>query len=616
MPVVAVRKSLANGRSILISGASIAGPTLAFWLHRHGFDVTLIEKASTVRGGGYPIDLRGNAMEVAERMGLSEPLRAAHIDTRRLTFADDRGRAMASIQPELITGGRIGRDVELPRGRLATLLFELTRERIDYRFNSSIASLVENESGVDVAFDDGTYGRFDLVIGTDGLHSNTRKLVFGPEHLFDRNIGFCFAGFEAPNTLGLSHEGLTANRPGQMVALYAPGSSEHVHVFFNLAHAALTSEQLRDPVYQRRLVTDAFADWGWLVPDLLRALAVADDLFFDEIKQIKMPRYSKGRVALAGDAAYAPSFLTGTGTSLAMVGAYVLASELAQHAHHGEAFAAYERVMRPFVAANHANLEKGLATLMPMTQAAIEQRNQALAEAATQPAKTAPGTGRAEYSMLDLSGYLGIAAGGTADRRPQVAILDDYAGAAMGLADWSSVRSSADVTVFDHHLSEAEAVEALQPFDVVCTLRERMAFPRSLIERLPNLKLIKIVGASLPNLDLAAASERGILVVHSDFAHPRFRIAGLGDATPELAWGLMMATVRNLGEEHRHMREGGWQSTTGSILSGKTLGLLGLGRSGKRMAQYAKVFGMEVIAWSQNLTADAAAAVGVRRVEK
>jgi phosphoglycerate dehydrogenase-like enzyme len=148
---------------------------------------------------------------------------------------------------------------------------------------------------------------------------------------------------------------------------------------------------------------------------------------------------------------------------------------------------------------------------------------------------------------------------------------------------------------------------------VICTVRERMALPRTLIERLPNLKLITIVGKSLPNLDMAAASEHGVLVAHSDFANPRFRT--VRDATPELAWGLMIATVRNLAEEHRRMREGGWQSTVGMTLSGKTLGLLGLGRTGKRMAEYAKVFGMEVIAWSQNLTEDTAAAVGARRVE-
>lgn len=196
----------------------------------------------------------------------------------------------------------------------------------------------------------------------------------------------------------------------------------------------------------------------------------------------------------------------------------------------------------------------------------------------------------------------------------RVAILDDYAGLALQLADWSEIQKHCEITVFDRHLTEDEAAEGLLPFDVLCTMRERMVFPRGLIARLPNLKLITIVGRSLPNLDLAAATEHGILVAHSDFAHPRFR--AVRDATPELAWGLMIATVRNLAEEHRRMRGGGWQSTTGMTLSGKTLGLLGLGRVGKRMAEYATVFGMDVVAWSQNLTPDAAAQAGARWVEK
>ncbi|ORW39271.1 D-2-hydroxyacid dehydrogenase family protein [Mycobacterium paraense] len=197
---------------------------------------------------------------------------------------------------------------------------------------------------------------------------------------------------------------------------------------------------------------------------------------------------------------------------------------------------------------------------------------------------------------------------------PKVAILDDYAGLALDLADWSRVQSRSEVTVFNRHLSEAEAAVELRPFDVICTMRERMALPRTLIERLPNLKLITIVGRSLPNLDMAAAGEHGVLVAHSDFANPRFR--SVRDATPELAWGLLIATVRNLAEEHRSMRAGGWQTTTGMTLSGKTIGLLGLGRTGSRMAEYAKAFGMQVIAWSQNLTDEATAAVGARRVDK
>lgn len=201
-----------------------------------------------------------------------------------------------------------------------------------------------------------------------------------------------------------------------------------------------------------------------------------------------------------------------------------------------------------------------------------------------------------------------------ADRTPRVAILDDYAGVALRLADWSPVQTRSRITVFDRHLAEEEAADALRPFDVICTLRERMALPRTLLERLPNLKLITIVGRRLPNLDMAAATERGILVAHTDFAHPRFR--SVHDATPEFAWGLLIATVRNLAEEHRRMRNGAWQTTTGLTLSGKTLGLLGLGRVGKRMAEYARVFNMEVLAWSQNLSAAAAAAAGARRVEK
>lgn len=197
---------------------------------------------------------------------------------------------------------------------------------------------------------------------------------------------------------------------------------------------------------------------------------------------------------------------------------------------------------------------------------------------------------------------------------PRVAILDDYAGVALQVADWSPVQKRAEVTVFNRHLAEDEAADALRPFDVLCTLRERMAFPRTLIERLPQLKLITIVGRSLPNMDMAAASERTILVAHSDFTHSRFR--SIRDATPELAWGLVIATVRNLADEHRNMRNGGWQTSAGMTLSGKTLGLLGLGRVGRRMAEYARAFDMDVIAWSQNLTEDAAANVGARRVDK
>ena len=196
----------------------------------------------------------------------------------------------------------------------------------------------------------------------------------------------------------------------------------------------------------------------------------------------------------------------------------------------------------------------------------------------------------------------------------KIAILDDYAKAGLKLADWSVLKGKAEITVFDRHLSQDEAASALQPFDVLCTVRERMNMPRSLFERLPNLKVVTIVGMSLPKLDMAAATEHGVIVCHSNFANPLF--ANIMNATPELTWGLLIATVRHMSIEDRRMRAGGWQSTVGTILAGRTLGLLGLGRIGKRMATYGRAFGMEVIAWSQNLTDEAATSVGARRVSK
>lgn len=196
----------------------------------------------------------------------------------------------------------------------------------------------------------------------------------------------------------------------------------------------------------------------------------------------------------------------------------------------------------------------------------------------------------------------------------KIAILDDYARIALHSADWSVLDGKAEITVFDRHLSEEEARVVLRPFDVLCTVRERMSLPRSLFEQLPNLKLVTIIGTSLPNLDLEAATEYGVIVSHSSVGNPAH--ANTANATPELTWGLMIATVRHFSHEDRQMRAGGWQSTVGMILAGRTLGLLGLGRIGQRMAHYGHAFGMSVIAWSQNLTAERAAAVGVRRVEK
>lgn len=402
--------SQANGRHVLISGASIAGPALAYWLHRYGFSVTVVEQSDTIRLGGYPIDLRGTAMQVADRMGLLPALQRAHIDTTRATFVDGEGREIATLNPEWITGSVRGRDVELPRGVLTSLLFSLTRHLVSYRFSSSIVASSDGEGGVDVTFSDGRREMFDLVIGADGVHSNTRKLTFGPEQMFAEPIGFCFAAFTTPNTLRLSREAICANVPGRWATLYAAG--DHPKTLFTLlafAHPYALGKEGHDPTFQRDLTAKAFAGAGWKLPELIAEMRTAEDFYFNSVQQIRMPAWAKGRVALVGDAAYSPSFLTGQGSSLALVGAYVLASELALHADHRDAFVAYQRKLRPFVEMNQASIATGKVGMIPMTPEQLMARNARLVELSRSTAAQA-NTPRAAHSAFDLGEYDGIEA--------------------------------------------------------------------------------------------------------------------------------------------------------------------------------------------------------------
>lgn len=388
-------------RKVLISGASVAGPALAFWLNRYGFAVTVVEKAGTLRDGGYPIDVRGTALEVVRRMGILPRLEDAHIDLRRLTFLDGDGREVVSVNPHTVTGGVAGRDLEVRRGDLAGALYTAVRDDVEFLFNDSIDTLDQSGHGVDVTFRGGSRRTFDMVFGADGLHSRTREFLFGPEERFHRYLGYCFAGFTMRNTLGLSHELMMWNTPGRAAALYAVGDNDDVHAFLNFAHPEPPFDAFRNPAAQRDLVAAVFADAGWQVPGMLAAMRDADDLFFDGVSQIRMPRWSSGRVALVGDAAYAPSFLTGQGSSLALVGAYMLAGSLADR-DHTAGFAAYEHHTREFVTVNQEQVGEGDATLFPTTARALEQRNDMLRNLSAMPSAE----GRPAHLALTLPEFM------------------------------------------------------------------------------------------------------------------------------------------------------------------------------------------------------------------
>ncbi|MEU2899719.1 FAD-dependent monooxygenase [Streptomyces sp. NPDC001273] len=387
-------------RTVLISGAGIAGPALAYWLNRRGHEVTVVEKAGTLRSGGFPVDVRGTALEVVRRMGILPRLRDAHIDLRRLTFLGADGGEVASVEPHTVTGGVAGRDLEVRRGDLTDALHAAVRDDVEFLFNDSIDTLDQSGHGADVTFRGGGSRTYDMVFGADGTHSSTRETLFGPEERFHRYLGYRFAVFTMRNTFGLSHETVLWNTPGRAAALYAVGDTDEVHAFLTFARPEPPSGASRDPRAQRDLLTAAFADAGWEVPGMLAAMRGADDLFLDGVGQIRMPRWSSGRTALVGDAAYAPSFLTGQGTSLALVGAYMLAGSLAGR-DHTAGFAAYEDSTREFVTLNQQLVAEGGATLFPATAEALEQRNSRLRGLVTMPS----GQGRPAHSALALPDF-------------------------------------------------------------------------------------------------------------------------------------------------------------------------------------------------------------------
>ncbi|WP_194299925.1 FAD-dependent monooxygenase [Acetobacter conturbans] len=398
----------ARRRSVLISGASIAGPALAFWLDRYGFAVTVVERAPTIRTGGYPIDVRGTAIDVVERMGLLPQIRAAHVDSRAMIFVDSEGGIIGNVPIYEAIGSDTGRDVELPRGTLTTLIYDATRNgSIDYRFDDTIETLHDDGEGVDIGFASGRQERYDIVIGADGLHSHTRRLVFGPEEPFNHSLGFCFNLFSMPNDRGLSHCGIVHAEPGRTAAIWAVQDSPEVFGFFAFATNETPLSASRDAEEQIRRTRAAFAGMGWEVPHMLDAMAKADDLYFDSVSQIRMPCWSKGRVALVGDAAFAPSFRSGQGTSLALVAAFVLAGELAMHDDPGDAFAAYEELVRPFAEANQAlAIDKAGSFFLPRTEEDIEVRDRMLAAIAKNgTAGVFDDARQAVYSAIHLPDY-------------------------------------------------------------------------------------------------------------------------------------------------------------------------------------------------------------------
>jgi 2-polyprenyl-6-methoxyphenol hydroxylase-like FAD-dependent oxidoreductase len=363
--------------SILISGLGVAGPTLAYWLNAAGYQPTLIEHAPALRGGGYVIDFWSLGYDIAELIGIRAELNQIGYHIREMRIVDRRGKRAASFGTNVFPELTDGRYVTIARSTLSRVLTEKIENGVEIIFGNGIQNLQEQDDGIEVAFEQGDTRRFDLVVGADGLHSNVRRLIFGPQDQFEKRLGYMVAAFEATGYRPRDDDVYVMfGDPGRMVGRVTLRDDRTLFLFVFTADDA-DSGSLPDVAGQKALLHARFGDRVWECPRILDALDRTDTLYFDRVSQIRMPTWSKDRVALVGDAAYCASLLSGQGSALAMTGAYVLAGELAKAAgRHVEGFANYERLLRRFIDDKQRGAERFAGAFAPKTRWGLFFRNQ------------------------------------------------------------------------------------------------------------------------------------------------------------------------------------------------------------------------------------------------
>lgn len=340
--------------NILISGASIAGPTLAWWLHRAGFKPVIVEKMPGRARGGHAIDVRGAALKVLEAMGLDGKARTNAMRMKGVSIVDDDGREVWRSESMTISGGSFDNpDIEILRDRLSHVLVDALPPEVEIRYGDPIAALAEDADGVDVTFASGRAERFDLVVAAEGMRSGIRRMVFGPDRQFLHSFDIALAPFSAPNSLGLQDWQISYKGEAGGYMVYPTPENDELRVCFSVPSSI--EDDLGDRAQQMARIREQVAGLRWETPRFLEAMETAPDFYLGLIAQVRMPRWTRGRVALVGDSGYCPSPFTGQGATLAIVGAQVLASELSRSPDdHAAAFARYETRMRPFVQANQA----------------------------------------------------------------------------------------------------------------------------------------------------------------------------------------------------------------------------------------------------------------------
>lgn len=359
-----------EGKKVLISGASFAGLTMAFWLNKQGNNVTVVEIGGHLKMGGTPVDIKDETIEIVKRMGLFDRIKANRIGPSKWEFKNKEDVSEHTVQLEKLPDN----EFEIERDLMLNMLFDLIKNDVDFIFNSSITALHESERNIEVTFKDGSQGIYDLLFGCDGVHSMVRKIWFGEEKLYSHFLGQYFSIAIADRLLVEEGAYQTYAEPNKGVALYAYNAK--TDIIFTFRTETEIQYDFRDPQQHKRIILEQFAGVKWRTSELLKELVNSKSFYLDKFCQIKMPAWTKGRVALVGDAGYCASPAAGMGGALAIIGATALADALEKNDGNFElAFATYNRDLRSFIEGVQADAVETLDKLLPKTEEEVRLRN-------------------------------------------------------------------------------------------------------------------------------------------------------------------------------------------------------------------------------------------------
>lgn len=353
---------------VLISGGGIAGLTLAYWLHHYDIPAVVVEQAPALRRDGYAIDFLGTGYEVASRMNLIERLKDQQIPFEAIMYVNKHGKVNARLDAALIRDFTDDKYMGLMHSTLEEALYEALASQVEIRFGCSLTKIEPGEKAVEVTFSDGTSDTFDLLIGADGVHSTTRKLIFGSEERFSHYLGYTIASYPLKDRYGIGKAFKMYVEPGRGAAAYCTPQEDQLAMFFMYKSA----EQEHLPREQRLShLQEVFKGMGWLTEQFLTDVSPAENIFMDSVIQIQMPTWHQGRVALVGDACDCPTLLSGQGASLAMGGAYLLAQALHETTDYQQAFRHYEQQMFAFVQKQQKSGRSFAKTFLPSSSPGV-----------------------------------------------------------------------------------------------------------------------------------------------------------------------------------------------------------------------------------------------------